>query len=94
MQYLYVIASQLLDWMTTINRVWYTREDQVTPVTFILPKKHVEKDQKRDQNMEKIMMQLDILSKKFIRVCVQSFNVMGGVEILIRQSLKLCTMKS
>jgi len=55
MQQPYAVAAQLLDGMTTINRAWYTREDQVWPVTFHLSKEQVEKDNERDQNMAKIM---------------------------------------
>ncbi|XP_049387606.1 uncharacterized protein LOC125851905, partial [Solanum stenotomum] len=38
MQQPYAVAAQLLNGMITINRVWYTREDQVSPVTFQLSK--------------------------------------------------------
>ncbi|KAK4707005.1 hypothetical protein R3W88_033444 [Solanum pinnatisectum] len=63
----YAVAAQLLDGMTTINRAWYTHEDQVSPLTFKLSKEQMDKDNERDQNMAIIMTQLDILSK----------NVMG-----------------
>uniref|UniRef100_M1DMQ5 Integrase core domain containing protein n=1 Tax=Solanum tuberosum TaxID=4113 RepID=M1DMQ5_SOLTU len=68
MQQPYEVASQLLDGMTKINRVWYTREDQVSPLTFRITKEQIEKDQERDQNMAKMMTQLDLLAK----------NVMGS----------------
>uniref|UniRef100_M1DDU9 Uncharacterized protein n=1 Tax=Solanum tuberosum TaxID=4113 RepID=M1DDU9_SOLTU len=64
----YLIAAQLLDGMTKINRAWYTREDQMSPLTFKLTKEQIGKDQERDQNMAKMMTQLDILAK----------NVMGA----------------
>lgn len=38
MQQPYVVEAQYLDGMKTINRAWYTREDQVSPVTFQLSK--------------------------------------------------------
>ena len=44
MQQPYVIATQLLDGMTTINRAWYTHGDQVSPLTFKLTKEQMEKD--------------------------------------------------
>ncbi|KAK4708671.1 hypothetical protein R3W88_029596 [Solanum pinnatisectum] len=68
MQQPYEVASQLFDCMTKINREWYTREDQVSPLTFRMTKEQIKKDQKRDQNMAKMMTQLDILAK----------NVMGS----------------
>lgn len=45
----YVVAVQLLDGMTTINKAWYTREDQVSPVTFQLSNDQIEKDNERDK---------------------------------------------
>ena len=77
MQQPYAVAAQLLDGMTTINRVWYTREDQVSLVTFQLSKEQVEKDNERDQNMAKIMMQLDILSKNVMGAGACGVNVVG-----------------
>uniref|UniRef100_M1DVF9 Integrase core domain containing protein n=1 Tax=Solanum tuberosum TaxID=4113 RepID=M1DVF9_SOLTU len=77
MQQPYVIAAQLLDGMTTINRAWYTREDQVSPLTFKLTKEQLEKDQARDQNMAKIMTQLDILSKNVMGAGARSVNDVG-----------------
>ena len=67
MQKPYPVAAQLLDGMTTINRMWYTHKDQVSTITFQLLKEQIEKDYQTEKNMEKIMTQLDILSK----------NVMG-----------------
>uniref|UniRef100_M1DJS1 Integrase core domain containing protein n=1 Tax=Solanum tuberosum TaxID=4113 RepID=M1DJS1_SOLTU len=75
MQQPYVIAAQLLDGMTKINR--YTREDQVSPLTFKLTKKQLGKDQERDQNMTKMMTQLDILAKNAMGAGARSINVMG-----------------
>uniref|UniRef100_M1DH39 Uncharacterized protein n=1 Tax=Solanum tuberosum TaxID=4113 RepID=M1DH39_SOLTU len=77
MQQPYAIAAQLLDGMTTINRAWYTREDQVSPVTFQVSKEQVEKDNERDQNMVKIMTQLDILSKNVMGASTRGVNAMG-----------------
>jgi len=77
MQQPYAVAVQLLDGMTTINRAWYTREDQVSPVTFQLSKEQVEKDNERDQNMAKIMTQLDILSKNVMGAGTRGVNAIG-----------------
>uniref|UniRef100_M1DTB4 Uncharacterized protein n=1 Tax=Solanum tuberosum TaxID=4113 RepID=M1DTB4_SOLTU len=77
MQQPYVVAAQLLDGMTTINKVWYTREDQVSPLTFKLSKEEIEKDHERDQNMAKIMAQLDILSKNVMGAGACGVNVVG-----------------
>uniref|UniRef100_M1D8A9 Uncharacterized protein n=1 Tax=Solanum tuberosum TaxID=4113 RepID=M1D8A9_SOLTU len=77
MQHPYVIGAQLLDGMTMINRAWYTREDQVSPLSFKLTKDQMEKNQERDQNMAKIMTQLDILSKNVMGVGPRGVNVVG-----------------
>uniref|UniRef100_M1DA31 Retrotransposon gag protein n=1 Tax=Solanum tuberosum TaxID=4113 RepID=M1DA31_SOLTU len=77
MQQPYVIASQLLDDITMINRALYTREDQVSPLTFKLTKEQMEKDQERDKNMAKFMTHLDILSKNVMGAVAQSVNIVG-----------------
>ncbi|KAK4737296.1 hypothetical protein R3W88_000993 [Solanum pinnatisectum] len=63
--------------MTTINRAWYTHKDQVSPLTFTLSKEQIEKDNERDQNMAKIMTQLDILSKNVMRAGARGVNFVG-----------------
>uniref|UniRef100_M1DT25 Putative plant transposon protein domain-containing protein n=1 Tax=Solanum tuberosum TaxID=4113 RepID=M1DT25_SOLTU len=78
MQQPYIIAAQLLYGMTTINRAWYTREDQVSPLMFKLTKEQLETNQEREQNMAKIMTQLDILSKNVMGAGARSVNVVGG----------------
>uniref|UniRef100_M1DJW5 Integrase core domain containing protein n=1 Tax=Solanum tuberosum TaxID=4113 RepID=M1DJW5_SOLTU len=77
MQQLCAVVAQLLDGMITINRGWYTSEDQVSPVTFQLSKEQVEKDNERDQNMAKIMTQLDILFKNVMGAGACGLNVVG-----------------
>jgi len=81
MQQPYEVASQLLDGMTKINRAWYTREDQVSPLTFRMTKEQIEKDQERDQNMAKMMTQLDILVKNVMGVGSRSVNVVGVCRV-------------
>uniref|UniRef100_M1DB58 Integrase core domain containing protein n=1 Tax=Solanum tuberosum TaxID=4113 RepID=M1DB58_SOLTU len=75
MQQPYAVAAQLLDGMTTINKVWYTHEDQVYPLTFKLSEEQVEKYHERDQSMAKIMTQLDILSKNVMGASARGVNV-------------------
>ncbi|KAK4713447.1 hypothetical protein R3W88_019354 [Solanum pinnatisectum] len=77
MQQPYVIASQLLDGMTKINRAWYTHEDQVSPLTYKLTKEQMKKDQERDQNMAKMMTQLDIFTKNIMDAGMRSVNIIG-----------------
>ncbi|XP_049364030.1 uncharacterized protein LOC125828738 [Solanum verrucosum] len=77
MQQPYAVAAQLLDGMTTINREWYTREYQVSPLTFKLSKEQMNKYNERDQNMANIMKHLDILSKNVMKVGARGVNVMG-----------------
>uniref|UniRef100_M1DHC5 Integrase core domain containing protein n=1 Tax=Solanum tuberosum TaxID=4113 RepID=M1DHC5_SOLTU len=77
MQQPYEIASQLLDCMTKINKTWYIREDQVSPLNFRMTKEKIEKDQEKDLNMAKMMTQLDILSKNVMGVGINSVNVVG-----------------
>ncbi|KAK4718119.1 hypothetical protein R3W88_016457 [Solanum pinnatisectum] len=77
MQQPYEVASQLLDCMTKINRVWYTREYQVSPLTFRMTKEQIEKDHERDQNMAKMMTQLDILEKNVMGSGTKSVDVVG-----------------
>ncbi|XP_015163500.1 uncharacterized protein [Solanum tuberosum] len=87
MQQPYAVAAQLFDGMTTINRAWYTRKDQVSLVIFKLSKEHIENDNERDQKMAKIMTQLDILSKNCIRDSARGVNV-GGVGCANREEMK------
>ena len=48
--------------------------DQVSPITFLLSKEQIQKDNERDQNMDKIMTSLDILSKNVMGACTHSVN--------------------
>uniref|UniRef100_M1DAZ9 Integrase core domain containing protein n=1 Tax=Solanum tuberosum TaxID=4113 RepID=M1DAZ9_SOLTU len=77
MQQPYAVAAQLLDGTTTISRAWYTCKDQVSPITFQLSKEQVEKDNERDQNMAKIMTQLNIFSKNVMGAGPRGVNVVG-----------------
>jgi len=62
-QQTFEISATLLDGMTKINRAWNTKEDQVSPLTFKMTKEQIEKEQERDQNMAKMITQMD-LSKR------------------------------
>uniref|UniRef100_M1DXK0 Integrase core domain containing protein n=1 Tax=Solanum tuberosum TaxID=4113 RepID=M1DXK0_SOLTU len=71
------IASTLIDGMTKINRALYTREDQVSPLTFRMSKEQIENDQEWDENMAKMMTQMDLLSKHVIGSDSKAVNVVG-----------------
>jgi len=73
----YEVVSQHLNGMSKINRAWYSCEDQVSPLTFRMTKEQIEKDHKRDQNMAKMMTQLDLISKNEIGSGLKSVNVVG-----------------
>uniref|UniRef100_M1DL01 Integrase core domain containing protein n=1 Tax=Solanum tuberosum TaxID=4113 RepID=M1DL01_SOLTU len=83
MQQSYVIATRLWDGMTTINRAWYTHEDHVSHLTFKLTKEQMEKDQERDQNMAKIMTQLDILSKYVMGAGARSVGCANSDDFMV-----------
>lgn len=53
-----------MEGMKTIDRAWYTHEHQVSRHEYTLSKEKIEKENERDQNMDKIMTQIDVLSKK------------------------------
>lgn len=79
MQQQYAVAVQPQDDMTTIIRVWHTCEEQISFVSFRLYNEKIEKDNERDQNMDKIMTHLDILSKNVMAagthsVCYRSWE--------------------
>ncbi|WMV55093.1 hypothetical protein MTR67_048478 [Solanum verrucosum] len=73
----YEVVYQFLDCMTKINKAWYTREDQVSPLTFRMTKEQIEKDQEREKKMAKMMTQLDILAKNVMGVVTNNVNVVG-----------------
>uniref|UniRef100_M1DW04 Integrase core domain containing protein n=1 Tax=Solanum tuberosum TaxID=4113 RepID=M1DW04_SOLTU len=83
MQQPFEITSTLLDGMTKINRAGYTREDQVSPLTFRMTKEQIEKDQEQDQNMDKTMTQMNLLSKHVMDSGSKAVNVVGvsGVNL-------------
>ena len=60
--------------MSTINPSWYTREDRVSPLTLKFTKEQRERDQERDQNMAKMMTQLDIFAKNVMGDGAKSVN--------------------
>lgn len=66
MRQLYVVGTQLLDVMRAINRAWYTHQDYFFPIPFKLSKKEIKKQSKREQNVDNIITQHDILSKNFM----------------------------
>uniref|UniRef100_M1DXZ1 Integrase core domain containing protein n=1 Tax=Solanum tuberosum TaxID=4113 RepID=M1DXZ1_SOLTU len=72
------IASTLLDEMTKINRAWYTREDQVSPLNLGLTNEQLKKNQERDENMAKIMIQMDLLTKHVMESGYKVVNAVGA----------------
>lgn len=65
--------------MIKINWARYTREDQVSPLTFKLTHDQLDKDQERDQNILKMTNQLDILAKNSMKDGAKSVNVVVWV---------------
>ncbi|WMV29934.1 hypothetical protein MTR67_023319 [Solanum verrucosum] len=63
------------DKMTKINHAWYTREDQVSPLIVWMKKEQLEKNQEQDENMAKMMTQMDLLTK----------HVMGNVTKVVNR---------
>ena len=60
--------------MKTINRSWYTREEYVSLIIFLLSKE--QKNNERDYNMAMIMKQLDNISKKVMGAGTRSINTL------------------
>lgn len=80
MQQPYEVSTQLLDGMTKINRAWYPHEDQNVFSHFRMTKEKIEKDQEREKNMTKMMIQLDILAKYVIGSGSKSVNLLVFFE--------------
>lgn len=63
--------------MTTINKLWYTHENNVSVVTFMVLKEHIEKEKTRDQKLAKIISRTNILSKNIIGDGGRSVKLFG-----------------
>ncbi|WMV45666.1 hypothetical protein MTR67_039051 [Solanum verrucosum] len=83
MQQSFDIVSTLLNEMTKNNHAWYTRDDQVSPLNFGMMKEQMEKNQERDENMAKMMTQMDLLTKYVMGSGSKSVNAVGvsGVNL-------------
>ncbi|WMV13810.1 hypothetical protein MTR67_007195 [Solanum verrucosum] len=79
MQQLFDIASTILDEMIKINSAWYTREDQVFPLNFGMTKEQIEKNQERDENMAKMMTQMNLLKKHVMGNGYGAMNPAGAI---------------
>uniref|UniRef100_M1D8S3 Integrase core domain containing protein n=1 Tax=Solanum tuberosum TaxID=4113 RepID=M1D8S3_SOLTU len=85
------IASTLLDVMTKIKRAWYTRDDQVSPLTYMKIKEQIERDQECDENMAKMMTQMVLLSKHVMGSgsqgggFLQNYRRRGGNQVWNRE---------
>jgi len=83
MRQLFEVVSVLLDEMTKIKRTWYTREDQVSAINFELSKEQMQNNQERDENMAKMISQIDLLTK---HVMVSGHTVVHEVVTNMRVS--------
>lgn len=61
--------------MAKINRAWHTTEDHMTPISLAISEEQMLKDQERDENMVKIMTQMDLLIKHVMGSGSKSVNV-------------------
>ncbi|XP_015166992.1 uncharacterized protein [Solanum tuberosum] len=57
------VASFLLDGMTKVNQAWYTKDDQVSPLCFWLTQEQIKKERERDENIKKMLSQMEILQE-------------------------------
>lgn len=71
----YTNASLLLDNMTKINHAWYTRDDLMSTLSRGMMKDQLVKDHERDENIAKMMTQLDLLTKHITSSGRKGFNV-------------------
>ena len=78
MRQMFAATSVFLDEMTKINRAWHTREDHVSPLNLGMTKEQMENNQERDENMAKIMTQMDLLTK---HVMNGGFKLVNIVDI-------------
>uniref|UniRef100_M1DBF8 Integrase core domain containing protein n=1 Tax=Solanum tuberosum TaxID=4113 RepID=M1DBF8_SOLTU len=63
------VASFLLDDMTRINQAWYTKEDQVSPFCFRLTQEQLDKERERDENIKKMLTQMEYLQEHMKGTC-------------------------
>ncbi|KAK4716250.1 hypothetical protein R3W88_014588 [Solanum pinnatisectum] len=63
------VASFLLDDMTKINQAWYTQEDQASPFCFILTQEQHDKERERDENIKKMLTQMEFLQEHMKGTC-------------------------
>ena len=55
------VSSIFFDGMKKINHAWYTKEDQVSLFCFRTTQEQVDKERKRDENIKKMLIQMDLL---------------------------------
>ncbi|XP_015165388.1 uncharacterized protein [Solanum tuberosum] len=63
------VASFLLDDMTRINQVWYTKEDHISPFQFRLTQEQLDKEKERDENIKKMLTQMEVLQEHMKGTC-------------------------
>ncbi|XP_015161853.1 uncharacterized protein [Solanum tuberosum] len=71
------VASFLLDGMARVNQAWYTKEDQVSPLCFRLTQGQLDKEKERDQNIKKMLSQMEDLQEHMKGKC-EVFRAEGG----------------
>ncbi|WMV41160.1 hypothetical protein MTR67_034545 [Solanum verrucosum] len=87
------VASTLLDYMTKLNQSCHTRKDNVSPFNVGLTKEQMEKNQECDENMAKMMAQMDLLTKHVIGGGSKVVNVVGASSEMMMHNLTPCIMK-
>ncbi|XP_049397297.1 uncharacterized protein LOC125861442 [Solanum stenotomum] len=55
--------------MTRINQAWYTQEDQVTQFHFRLMQEQLDKDREKDENIKKMLTQMEVLQEHMKGTC-------------------------
>uniref|UniRef100_M1DN23 Putative plant transposon protein domain-containing protein n=1 Tax=Solanum tuberosum TaxID=4113 RepID=M1DN23_SOLTU len=73
----YELAALLLDDMTKVNRSWHTREYKAPLLQVVLSKEQIERDYERDENIAKMITQIDLRSKHVMRGGTKSVNAVG-----------------
>ncbi|XP_015165387.1 uncharacterized protein [Solanum tuberosum] len=57
------VASFLLDGMVRVNQAWYAKEDQVSHLCFSLTQEQLDKEKERDENIKKMLSQMEDLQE-------------------------------
>lgn len=80
MRQYFTAAFNLLDQMAKTNRAWHTREAEVAvggPFSSSISKAQMLKDQEKDENIAKMMIQMDLLTKHVMGNGSKSVNALA-----------------